>query len=261
MGKTHTLVVGGTKGIGRAVVRLLAAENHQVSVIARCLPPATPAASLPNVKYWAADLTDQASVAPVLGEILEKNGKLGHLVCLQRYRGKDDDWLGEIETTVTGTRYLIERLADEFDSSGDRSIVLANSITDRFVVDNQPLSYHVAKAGIDQMIRYYAVTLGSRGIRVNGVSPGTILKEESKHFYLQNEHLHDLYRSIIPLNRMGTAEEVAQVIEFLCSPKASFITGQTIIVDGGLSLRWQETLALKLDSQKKHSPPPAAALP
>ena len=72
------------------------------------------------------------------------------------------------------------------------------------------------------------------------------LKEESKHFYFQNEELHNLYKSIIPLGRMGTAEELANTIAFLCSPKSSFITGQTIIVDGGISLQWHESLARKL---------------
>lgn len=98
------------------------------------------------------------------------------------------------------------------------------------------------------MVRYYAVTLGPRRIRVNSVSPGTVLKDESKDFYLKNEQLYNLYKGIIPLGRMGTAEEVANVVAFLCSSKASFITGQNIVVDGGLSLIWQETLARKVAS-------------
>lgn len=245
MDKKHSLIVGGTKGIGRALVRTLAKEGHILSIIARQVPDDSEM-SAQDIHYWPVDLLDKAHLFATLKEIIKKNGKLNHLICLQRYRGKDDDWTGDIETTVVATKYLIEHLSSEFKDSGDCSIVLANSIAAHFVVNNQPLSYHVAKAGIDQMIRYYAVALGPRGIRVNGVSPGTILKDESKNYYLQNERLHNLYKTIIPLNRIGTAEEVSDVIAFLCSPESSFVTGQTIIVDGGLSLQWQETLALKL---------------
>lgn len=250
MNKKHSLIVGGTGGIGRAVVRTMAAEGHVLSVI--CLkPPEDADRSISNVCYWVVDLLDREHLLSVLDEIIRQNGKLNHLVCLQRYRGKGDDWVGDIETTLTSTKILIESLADKFDDSGDNSIVLANSVIIRFVVENQPLSYHVAKSGIDQMIRYYAVNLGPKGIRVNGVAPGTIIKERSKDFYLQNEHLHNFYKKIIPLNRMGTAEEIANVIEFLCSPKSSFITGQTIVADGGLTLQWQETLARKFVSFKE----------
>ena len=85
-------------------------------------------------------------------------------------------------------------------------------------------------------------------MRVNGVSPGSILKERSKEFYNANPRLRDLYKDIIPLGRMGTAEEVAQTIAFLCSRRASFITGQNLVVDVGLSLEWQESMARRLFS-------------
>jgi 3-oxoacyl-[acyl-carrier protein] reductase len=71
------------------------------------------------------------------------------------------------------------------------------------------------------------------------------LKAESREFYLRNKPLQRLYRQITPLGRMGTTEEIAGVIAFLCSPAASFVTGQDIAVDGGLSLLWQESVARK----------------
>jgi NAD(P)-dependent dehydrogenase (short-subunit alcohol dehydrogenase family) len=194
------------------------------------------------------DLTDKERLDAVLAEIVSKNGKLSNLVFLQRYRGKHDDWNGEIETTLTATKYIVEQLSAEFDDGADKSMVLVSSVFSRFVGDGQALSYHVAKAGLDQMVRYYAVVLGPKGIRVNGVSPITFLKEESKDVYLKDAKLMNLYKTIIPLARMGTSEEVANVIAFLCSHKASFVTGQNIVVDGGLSLIWQETLARRLSS-------------
>jgi NAD(P)-dependent dehydrogenase (short-subunit alcohol dehydrogenase family) len=237
MTKQHTLIIGGTRGTGRALAKLFADEGHTVSVIGRRAPDS----QLDNVRYWIVDLLDKQHLDAALGEILQQNGKLNSLVFLQRYRGQGDNWAGEIETSLTATKNVIERLAGEFDGGG--AIVLVSSIIGAFVVNNQPVGYHVAKAGIDHMIRYYAVTLGPKGIRVNGVSPASVIKDESREFYSKNEKLLDLFKKIVPLGRIGTAEEVAQVIAFLCSPKASIITGQIITVDGGMTLQSQESLA------------------
>lgn len=150
---------------------------------------------------------------------------------------------------MTASKNVIERLADEFDGSNENSIVLVSSLAGHFIAEEQPLSYHLAKAGINQMVRYYAFALGPKGIRVNCVSSGAVLKGESKDFYLQNKQIYDLYKRIIPLGRMVTSEDIAHVIAFLCSPKASLMTGQNLIVDGGVSLQGQESLARKLTGQ------------
>ena len=73
-----------------------------------------------------------------------------------------------------------------------------------------------------------------------------MMKDESRQYYVEKEDLRKLYEKIIPLHRMGKAEDIADVIEFLCSDKASYITGQEIIVDGGLSLVGQSSLAKHL---------------
>ena len=243
--KKHGLIVGGTRGIGQAFVRTLAQADHVVSVIGRRLPSRADRRT-PHVHYWTADLLDGDRLSTVLTQILGRHGKLNSLVFFQRYRGKEDGWAGEIETSLTATRNIIERLAGDFSDGGGRSIVIVSSVAGHFVVGEQPLSYHVAKAGLNQMVRYYAVALGPKGIRVNSVSPSTVIKEQSRHFTSQQEQLLNLNKRIIPLGRMGTSEDVVQAIEFLCSPKASFITGQEIVVDGGLSLRSQESLAREL---------------
>lgn len=246
MKRRHSLIIGGSRGIGRTQVKTFAEENRAVSVIGRRVQAADAFQNMSNVNYWSVDLLDAGQLSVALVEILERNGKLNDLIFFQRYRGADDDWQGEIEATLTVTRNIIERLAVEFESAADNSIIVVSSLASDLVAREQPLSYHVAKAGLNQMVRYYAVMLGSQNIRVNSVSPGAVLKEESKEFYLNNEALNELYKRITPLGRIGTAEEVSQVIAFLCSPKASFITGQNIVVDGGLSLEFHESLARRL---------------
>ena len=247
MKRKHTLIVGGTRGTGRALVRTFATGDRVVSVIGRRPPPESDLKA-PHVHYWMVDLLDEKRLTKALSEIVRKNGKLSSLVFCQRYRGQEDVWSGDFQTSLTATKNAIEQLAEAFDEGGDKAIVIVGSVASRFIAEEQPLGYHVAKAGLVQMVRYFAVILGSKGIRINGVSPGTILKEESKNFYLEHKELMGLYKRIIPLGRMGTAGEIAQVIEFLCSPKSSFITGQNIVVDGGLSLQWHESLARKLAS-------------
>jgi NAD(P)-dependent dehydrogenase (short-subunit alcohol dehydrogenase family) len=233
--------VGGTRGTGRALVRKLAREDHAVSVLARRLPPE--ADRVTGVSYWTVDLNESEKLKTTLAELVGARGKINNIAFLQRYRGEGDSWIGEMETSLTATRNVIDLLSGSFVPGGDNAIVIVNSNASEVVVDEQPLSYHTAKAALLHLVRYYALKLGPANIRVNGVCPITILKEESKEFYLKNEALMDIYKKIIPLGRLGTSEEICNVICFLASKSASFITGQNITVDGGISLRGHEAIA------------------
>jgi len=94
-------------------------------------------------------------------------------------------------------------------------------------------------------MRYLAVHLGSRGIRVNCISPGTLLKEENLTFFAKDSEKRALCEKASPLRRMGHAMEVASAAEFLCSSNASWITGQNLVCDGGASLVWPESESRK----------------
>jgi len=240
----HSLIIGGTRGIGREMAGHLASQGHKVSVVARHLPPRN-ADRIRRANYWAADIRDATGFAAILGELVAKAGKINNLIFFQRYRGADDHWVAEIETSLTATKMVVEAVQGQF-ATGERSIVIVSSINATLIAAYQPIGYHMAKAALCQMVRYWAVTLGPRGIRVNSVSPGTVIKDESKHAFLKNRRLHNLFRQITPLRRLGQAIEVAKVIGFLCSEQASFVTGQDIVIDGGVSLQWQESLAREL---------------
>lgn len=241
----HSLVIGGTKGLGRVVARKLASRGDKVSILGRNASPSSDLDS-GDIRSFTADISKENELLPALQNIIDTQGNINYCVFLQRYRGESDNWTGEFNTTLTATRNIVDFLVPYFVEEGDKGIVMVSSVFAKHVGKGQSASYHVMKAGLDQLMRYYAVNLGQKNIRSNGITPFTFLKEESKAFYMQNEPLINLYEEIIPLKRMATTEDSANTIEFLCSPKAGFLTGQNILVDGGLSLVWPETLARSL---------------
>ncbi len=241
--KPHSLIVGGTRGIGRVLAEHFASAGQKVSVIGRRVP----GRKFPRgIRVWPVDLLDAGQLQKTLMAIVAQNGKLNSLVCLQRFKADGDPWAGEIATSLSATRQIIDQLASQFQPKQNNSIVLVSSVASVLIAAEQSAAYHVAKAGLNQLARYYAVVLGAKGIRVNVVAPGTVLKPENQDFYMKNRRLQRLFQKTIPLGRMGTAAEIAQVIAFLSGPAASFVTGQTLFVDGGVNLLSTETLARTL---------------
>jgi len=238
----HTLIVGGSRGIGRVVAETFTAAGHDVSILARRLPERP----LPErATVWPVDITNAEHLQDALNELLERRGGVNYVVVMQRWRGEGDDWAGEIATTLTATRNILDQVSDRF-AAGDRAVAIVSSLIGHFVVANQPLSYHVGKGGLEALARHYAVVLGSRGIRVNAVAPSTVVKPEASAYYADNPALVEMFESIVPLRRMGTAADVAGVIGFLCSPSSGFMTGQILNVDGGMSLVLQEVIGRRL---------------
>lgn len=238
MNAPHVVIVGGTRGLGLAAVKVFAREGYRVSAIGRSIPAA---ALGEGVKFYAGDIRDSAGIHMLLSQIVAEQGAVRYLAFTQRHRGGGDGWEEEWKTTVDGTRCVIEAAATHFAADGDRAIVAVGSVYGTFTGDGQPAGYHVAKAALTQLIRHYAFSWGPRGIRANVVAPCTYLKDETRQHVTSNEPLMDMYRKLVPLGRIGTAADAAEVLAFVCSEKAAYVTGQTITVDGGLSLVWPET--------------------
>lgn len=245
----HALVIGGSRGIGRTLVRSLATAGQAVSVVSRSVPVGFE--DLPLVRGWIADVADTKALHDALSALLEARGPVGGVVLLQRYRGDGDAWAGELATSLTATRNVLDWVGDVGRlPTGGTAVVVIGSAAATFIASEQPASYHVAKAGVVQLVRYYAVALGGKNVRVNSISPGTIIKEENEAFYRDHPDLERLYRDIIPIGRMGTAQDVADLASFLLSERSSFLTGQNIVLDGGVSLHWHEALSRRLSPMK-----------
>lgn len=231
----RSLVVGGSKGIGRTLARRWSRSGHDVTVLAR-----TPPLDLNGVAHVEIDLEDGGSRARAVEEV-SRAGPFDDLVFVQRYRG-EEPWSGELAITLDGTKDLTEALVDRQPGDHPASIVFVTSLAASLVVPDQSAGYHAAKAGLDALMRYYAVAYAPRGIRVNGLAPGQVLKEEAEEYFRANPEVMTDRTQTTPLGRMGTAAEMAELVDFLCSERAAFVTGHVLVADGGLSLPFQGAL-------------------
>jgi NAD(P)-dependent dehydrogenase (short-subunit alcohol dehydrogenase family) len=244
MSEDHAVVAGGTKGLGLVVVERFLARGFFVTVLSR--GPSERHVGDRRVRHIAVDLETPGALDGIWERACDAAGPIRYLTLCQRFRGRGDAWAGEIQVGLNASRDLIEGFGAHFCKSGDRAIGVVSSVYAQFVGGSQPVGYHVVKAGLNAMVRHYALTLGRRGVRVNAIMPLTYLKEESRHFYESNAKLIDAYDKFVPLRRLGRAEDSANALDFLCSEKASFINGQSLFVDGGVSVVWPEEVAMTL---------------
>ena len=237
----HVVVVGGSKGLGRVVAEKFLARGFSVTVLSRTRPDFSA-----KTQHISIDLNELKDATELATTVTELSGKIRYLIFCQRYRGDGDTWAGEIQVSLTATKLLIDAFKDHFETSVDCAIGVISSVYAQFVGSSQPAGYHVSKAGLNQLVKYNAWILGGKGIRINAVMPMTYLKEESKECYLSDSKLMNMYKRLVPLQKMGSAEDAANLLEFLCSEKAAFISGQSIYIDGGVSVIWPEELAKQL---------------
>jgi NAD(P)-dependent dehydrogenase (short-subunit alcohol dehydrogenase family) len=183
MARKHAIIIGGTKGVGRELAWLFAAAGQFVTAVGRT-PSEFPLVPGPGqIEGFAGNVEEPDALLEALQEPIEKRGRVSSLVFLQRYRGNGDSWAGELAVSLTATKTILEGLAPNFDPAGDRAVCMVTSNASSFVARNQTLAYHATKAALKQMARFYAVKLGTQGIRVNVVSPCTFVKSESAAFY------------------------------------------------------------------------------
>ena len=249
--KNHIIIIGGTRGSGLHFTKRKLKKRYMVTTIGR-----KPDFNIENSSYNEEDFNylsvnfhDAESVKKAINIAIKKFGVPSELVFFQRYRG-DDEWDGEIQVSITITNDVINVLVNEFKIK-NLSIVVVLSNASRIIVHDQPVSYHVCKGALEQLIRYYAVNLGPEGIRVNGISPSTVIKKENKKYYNSEGKTKMKYlSSIIPLRRMGTSRDVCDGIDFLLGKQSKFITGQIISIDGGASLMSNESITELLHNEK-----------
>lgn len=227
-----SLVTGGTNGIGRVIKSVLCERGDQVYTLSR--------RRINNAYHISVDMSSKEKMVEITKRLDGKN--VNNLIFCHRYRGSS--LKKEFLVSLNAVHHVIESLKNKFTS--ETSIVIISSKASRFIFDEQSFAYHSSRAALENLTKYYAVHLGVQGVRCNCVLPGTIIKPENEDFFNRNMKVTQLIKDITPLGRMGQAVDIAYLVEYLCSEKASFITGQSIFVDGGLSIVGQESIARRL---------------
>jgi len=239
----HYLVIGGTKGTGLYIANYLCklSHNNYVSSIGRT---AKNISNNKRLKFHQTDVNDRESILKSIDDAVRLYGKYDSVIFAQRNRSSSDDFLTDLNVALTATKISLEYIIGNklLKKNGLKSIVMIGSVISTYVGYEQPVGYHVAKAGLLQLGRFYALKYGSLGIRINTVSPCVLVKKESAKFYNKDIKLKSLFQCFIPLGRVGCSKDIAKVVEFLCMHNSSYITGQNIVVDGGLTLRSHESI-------------------
>jgi 3-oxoacyl-[acyl-carrier protein] reductase len=239
------LVTGGSRGIGRACVAQLAGEGaevvfvyHSQQEVADSLVKELEGRGC-TVRAVQADVRDAAKAQQIVDQIVEQRQRLDILVnsagiVRDGLMGSmtADQWRDVVETNLFGTYNYCRAAVQQMMYQRSGAIVNLSSTAAEFASRGQ-VNYAASKGGIDGMTRGMAKELAARKIRVNAVAPGMIETDMSKAV---RGLVGDKIKEIIPLKRIGTAEDVARVVAFLASDESSYVTGQVLRVDGGLSL-------------------------
>ena len=238
------LVTGAARGIGAATARRLAAEGATVAltdVLAEALEStaADIRSSGAQAKAWVLDVTRREDVRRVVGEVVRDFGRIDILVSNAAV-GKptpflettDADLQRVFEVNLNGVFLMGQEVGRVMVGQGGGRIVNVSSLAAHTGNDRQS-AYAAAKGGVDALTRVMAFELAPLGISVNAVSPGPIETELAKAMLTAATRSAREVR--VPLGRLGKPEEVARAVIFLASPSASYITGASLEISGGVS--------------------------
>lgn len=242
------LVTGGTKGIGKAIADKLASNGATVVVTAR-----KPSGQESGHHFIAADLTDSNAITELTGKIIEKYGTLDILI--NNVGGtsspaggfqmlSDDDWNRDIELNLLASIRLDKAMVPKMIEKNSGVVIHISSLNGKIPLYQSNFSYGVMKSALNAYSKTLANEVAKNGVRVNTVSPGMVKTTAMETFlesYAQtiNKTVSDASQQLmdslggVPLNRLAEPEEIANMVAFLVSDGAGYITGANMLVDGG----------------------------
>lgn len=240
------IVTGSSRGIGLAIAAALAEHGAKVVISSRKQDACDEVAHAINAQHGegtaiavAASISDKEALQNLVDETRRQFGRIDVLVCnaaSNPYYGPmagitDDQFRKILDNNVIANHWLITMVAPEMLERGEGSIVIVSSIgglTSSTVIG----AYNISKAADFQLARNLAAEFGPKGVRVNCIAPGLIKTDFARALWENPDTLKAVTRAT-PLRRIGEPHEIAGAAVFLASPASTFMTGQTMVVDGG----------------------------
>lgn len=249
----RVLITGASRGIGRSAAHRFAQEGASVAICARSAEgvdarvAALRGDAHDDAVIWGAavDVTDHASLRSWVGEAAERLGGIDIVVSNASALGGPPDtvdkWRKIFEVDVLGSVELLDAALPHLERSGNGSFLQIATITavEYHGFPGGSRAYGALKAALVNWVSQLAIELAPKGIRANAVSPGPIHIDDGSWGMIQQRipAYYEENRAHHPSGRLGTPEEVANVIAFLSSSAASWVTGENVIVDGGFTRR------------------------
>ncbi len=247
-GKT-AVVTGSSRGIGRAIVERLAEHGARVVVSSRKAPACEEVAASINARHGAgralaipANISSKDDLQRLADETVEAFGQIDILVCnaaSNPYYGPlagiaDDQFRKILDNNIISNHWLISMVAPAMRERKDGAIVIVSSIGG--LKGNAIIgAYNISKAADFSLARNLAVEFGPDNVRVNCIAPGLIKTDFARDLW-ENPETLKASNARTPLKRIGEPDEIAGAAVFLASPAGAYMTGQTIVVDGGQTI-------------------------
>ena len=240
------IVTGSSRGIGRAIAEGLAHHGAKVVISSRKQDACDEVTKAINDEHGderavaiAASISDKDALQKLVDDTKARLGKIDILVCnaaSNPYFGpmagiSDEQFRKILDNNVLANHWLVQMVAPDMLERGDGSIIIVSSVgglTSSTVLG----AYNISKAADLQLVRNLAAEFGPKGVRVNAIAPGLVRTDFARALW-ENPEILKAVTKVAALKRIGEPKELAGAAIFLASDAASFVTGQTIVVDGG----------------------------
>ena len=233
------IVTGGSQGIGEACARRFAREGAHVVIADIADGPGQALASELGALYLHCDVGNKSEVDALVAGAMQVHGRIDVLVnnagifrAAEFLDVSEADFDAVLRVNLKGAFLVGQAVAREMAKASRGAIVNMSSVNAVLAIPTIS-SYNVSKGGINQLTRVMALALVDKGIRVNAVAPGTIATDLAARAVLTSEDAKARIMSRTPMRRLGQPAEVADVVAWLASDAASYVTGEIVVIDGG----------------------------